>query len=263
MADTDGSSIGCKLRLERLRRGKALDVVAAETKISCAILGAIENDQFDSLPGGAYRKGFVRLYARALGVDEEDAVAAFQRQHLELPVPLPQVPPEQPFRHLREVLFLLLVPLAVIGFYKVAGNESPERKHLAPDRRQEHVAQAPPAPAKASIPASSPAAESSPAAPVRAVFTMTEPVWVSVSCDGRPAYTGTLSEKESRSFEASAVVTVLIGNAGGLTITLNGQPLGPIGGHGEIQFLELTPNGTHRLPRSKKPPQTTDSEPAA
>ena len=263
MAETDASSIGCVLRGERLRRGKALDVVAAETKISCAILDAIENDQFDSLPGGAYRRGFVRLYARALGVDEEDAVAAFRREHLELPVPLPPVPPQQPFKHLREVVFLLLVPLAVIGFYKVAGNESSERKHSVADRGQGHVAQAPPAPVQTSNPASPPAPPALPAAPVHAVFTMIEPVWVSVSCDGKPAYTGTLPEKESRSFEASAVVTVLIGNAGGLTITLNGQPLGPIGGHGEIQFLELTPNGTHRLPRSRKPAQTTDSEPAA
>jgi hypothetical protein len=263
MANTEASSVGCILRSERLRRGKALDAIAAETKISSAILGAIENDQFDSLPGGAYRKGFVRLYARALGLDEEEAVAAFRRQHLELPVALPPVPPQQPFRYLREAVFLLLIPLAMIGFYKVAGNESPQRKHSAVGRLQEPVTQPPPAPVKNNTPEGSPTEESPPGAGVRAVFTMTEPVWVSVSCDGKPAYTGTLPGKESRSFEASAVVTVLIGNAGGLTITLNGQTLGPIGAHGEIQFLELTPNGTHRLPRSRKLPQTTDSEPAA
>jgi len=257
MAETDASSIGCTFRSERLRRGKALDVIAAETKISIAILDAIENDQFESLPGGAYRRGFVRQYARALGLNEDDSLAAFHRQHLELPVLLPAVPPARPLRHLREAAFLLLVPLAVFGFYKVAGNDYSQRKHSVVERQPKQVAQtAPPAPAKASVP------ENPPGAPVRAVFTMTEPVWISVSCDGKPTYTGTVLERESRSFEASAAVTVLIGNAGGVTITLNGQPVGPVGAHGEIQFLELTPNGTHRLPHSKKPPQAEDSEPA-
>ena len=156
MAETDASSIGCVLRGERLRRGKALDVVAAETKISCAILEAIENDQFDSLPGGAYRKGFVRLYARALGLDEEDAVATFHRQHLELPVALPPVPPGQPLKHLREAAFILLGALAIVGFYKVAGNDSPGRKHSPVNSPSTQVAQEPPAPVQSTVPRASP-----------------------------------------------------------------------------------------------------------
>jgi cytoskeleton protein RodZ len=262
MTDTDASSIGRIFRSERLRRGKALDVIAAETKISRAILEAIENDHFDSLPGGAYRRGFVRQYARALGLDEEDVVAAYRREYLELPVPLPPVPPKRPLRHIREAAFLFLVPVAVLGFYKVAGNDYSQREHSVVDPFPKKVAEAPaPATVKSTVPTTVP--ENPPAPPVRAVFTMTEPVWVSVSCDGKPIYTGTLSEKESRSFEASNAVTVLIGNAGGLTITLNGQPIGPLGAHGEIQFLELTPQGTHRLPRGQKVPQPADSKPTA
>jgi len=253
--DSNASSIGCAFRSERLRRGKDLDGIAAETKISRVILEAIENDRFESLPGGAYRRGFVRQYARALGLDEEKAVAEFQREHLELPVALPPIPPERPFRHLREVAFLLLPALAIVGFYKVASTDHAEKKRTIVERIPKTVVPAAPPPATVS------ANENPPALPVHAVLTMTEPVWVSVSCDGKPAYTGTLLEKESRSFEATATVTVLVGNAGGLTITLNGQPIGPIGAHGEIQFLELTPSGTHHLPRARKTPPPSDSEP--
>ena len=256
MGDSAASSIGCMFRAERLRRGKDLDLIAAQTKISRAILEAIENDQFESLPGGAYRKGFVRQYARALGLDEEKAVAEFQREHLELPVALPPIPPQRRFTHLREVAFLLLPALAILGFYKVAATDHPEKKRATLERTPKPVVPAPPPPAKVSAP------ENPPAPPVHAVLTMTEPVWVSVRCDGKPAYTGTLLEKESRSFEATATVTVLVGNAGGLTITLNGQPVGPIGAHGEIQLLELTPNGTHRLPHARKA-APSDSEPTA
>jgi cytoskeleton protein RodZ len=266
MADTDVNSIGSILRSERLRRGKALDVVAAETKISRAILEAIESDRFDSLPGGAYRRGFVRQYARALGLDEEEAVTTFQREHLEIPVALPAVPPARPMRHLWGMVSPLLAALAIVGFYKVAETEHPVRKHSALDQAPRPVTQPPlqtsPEPAKTTVPETK-VPESAAGAPVHAVFTtMTEPVWVSVKCDGKPTFTGTLSEAESKIFEASAAVTVLIGNAGGLRITLNGQPLGPIGGHGEIQFLELTSKGTHRLPRSQSLPAPSDSGPA-
>jgi cytoskeletal protein RodZ len=264
MAEPDENSLGCIFRSERLRRGKALDVIAAETKIRPAILDAIENDRFDSLPGGAYRRGFVRLYARALGLDEEEALAKFHRQHLEIPVALPSVPPARPLRHLREAAFILLAAVAVVGFYKVAGNDYPQRKHSAEQLSGKPVPAPPAAERQAAQAASEPAKTEAPDSTleaVRAVFTTTEPVWVSVSCDGKPTYTGTLVETETRSFEASVSVTVLIGNAGGLTITLNGQPLGPIGAHGEIQFLELTPKGTHRLPRSRNVPTTSDSEP--
>src|SRR3974377_15403 len=115
MVDTDVNSIGGILRSERLRRNKSLDVIAAETKISRATLEAIESDRFDSLPGGAYRRGFVRQYARALGLDEEEAVTTFQREHLELPVALPTVPPPRPMRHLWGLVSPLLAALPILG----------------------------------------------------------------------------------------------------------------------------------------------------
>jgi cytoskeletal protein RodZ len=256
MADTNGNSIGSILRSERLRQGKALDLIAAETKICSAILEAIENDQFDALPGGAYRRSFLRQYASAIGLDEEETVAAFRRQYKDIPVNLPSAPKPRTLQHLRGAGLALLAGLAVAGFYKVAKDSSPQYNYqpLKP----------PPRPARApSKPATQSLTENRASAPVRAVFTMTEPVWVSVSCDGKPTYTGVLSQTESRSFEASVSVTVLVGNAGGLTITLNGQPVGPIGAHGEIQLLELTPKGTRRLSRSQGNPPAKQPTPEA
>jgi cytoskeleton protein RodZ len=257
MAETEVNSIGYILRAERLRQGKAPEVIAAQTKICCAILSAIENDQFEHLPRGSYRRNFVRQYARALGLDEEDAIVAFHRQHEEPPVALPSAPKSHPLRHLRGVAYLSLAALAIAGFYKVGIYQYPVRKYSVVGQLPGKRSEPPPEPAAAKAP------ESDPGPPVRAVFTMTEPVWVSVSCDGKPAYTGVLPEKESRSFEASSAVRVLIGNAGGLTITLNGRPVGPIGGHGETQLLELTPHGTRRLPHSPALPATSDSGPEA
>jgi cytoskeleton protein RodZ len=78
-------------------------------------------------------------------------------------------------------------------------------------------------------------------------------VWVSVKCDGTDTFTGTLEGTQAKTFAASNQVTVLVGNAGGLTIQLNGRPVGPLGARGEIQMVEFTPNGVRRVPRRPAP----------
>jgi cytoskeleton protein RodZ len=73
------SSIGETLRSERQRRNLQLDQVSRELKISTRFLEAIEQEQFDRLPGGVFAKSFVRQYARMLDLDENEAAAEVQR----------------------------------------------------------------------------------------------------------------------------------------------------------------------------------------
>jgi len=73
------TSIGEQLHRQRLQRGIDLEQIARETKISSRLLEAIEADQFDRLPGGVFRKSFVRQYAQALGVDESDIAAELEQ----------------------------------------------------------------------------------------------------------------------------------------------------------------------------------------
>ena len=54
-----------------------LDAISNTTKISTRMLRALEDEQFDQLPGGVFNKGFVRAYARQIGLDEEEAVADY------------------------------------------------------------------------------------------------------------------------------------------------------------------------------------------
>lgn len=58
-------------------RGVSLDEIAETTKIGTRLLKALEDEQFDLLPGGIFNKGFVRAYAKYLGMDEEQAVADY------------------------------------------------------------------------------------------------------------------------------------------------------------------------------------------
>ena len=58
-------------------RGITLEEIAEATKIGTRSLRALEEQDFDKLPGGIFNKGFVRAYARYLGLDEEQAVADY------------------------------------------------------------------------------------------------------------------------------------------------------------------------------------------
>jgi hypothetical protein len=70
-------AFGEKLRKQREQQGIALDAISNTTKISTRMLRALEDEHFDQLPGGVFNKGFVRAYARQVGLNEEEAVADY------------------------------------------------------------------------------------------------------------------------------------------------------------------------------------------
>jgi helix-turn-helix protein/uncharacterized protein DUF4115 len=70
-------AFGEKLRKQREQRGLALDAISNSTKISTRMLRALEDEHFDQLPGGVFNKGFVRAYARQVGLDEEETITDY------------------------------------------------------------------------------------------------------------------------------------------------------------------------------------------
>jgi len=71
--DTFGES----LKREREMRGVTLEEISVATRIATRFLRAIESEQWDQLPGGVFNRGFVRSFARYLGLDEENTVAEY------------------------------------------------------------------------------------------------------------------------------------------------------------------------------------------
>ncbi|MGA3292545.1 MAG: helix-turn-helix transcriptional regulator [Candidatus Acidiferrales bacterium] len=68
---------GEHLKRERELRGVSLQEVSAATRISTRFLEAIENEQWDQLPGGVFNRGFIRAIARFLGLDEDGLIAEY------------------------------------------------------------------------------------------------------------------------------------------------------------------------------------------
>ena len=72
---------GSELRLERERRGISLETMCALTKISPRQLLDLEAENYDQLPGGVFRKGFVRSYLGAVGLDEPHWMERFEASY--------------------------------------------------------------------------------------------------------------------------------------------------------------------------------------
>jgi cytoskeleton protein RodZ len=67
-------SFGDRLKKQREQRSISLDDISLSTKIGTRMLRALEEEKFDQLPGGIFNKGFVRAYARHVGLDEEQTI---------------------------------------------------------------------------------------------------------------------------------------------------------------------------------------------
>jgi cytoskeleton protein RodZ len=67
-----------ELRWERERRQVSIEKICEETKVASRHLLALEAGEYDALPGGVFRKGIVRSYLAALGLDEVPWIERFE-----------------------------------------------------------------------------------------------------------------------------------------------------------------------------------------
>lgn len=72
-------TLGEKLRQAREARGISISEVAEQTRISALYLEAIENNDYRTLPGGIFNKGFVKSFAKFVGIDEQEALQDYSR----------------------------------------------------------------------------------------------------------------------------------------------------------------------------------------
>ncbi len=120
-------------------RGVSLDEIVATTKISRRLLQALENEQFDLLPGGIFNRSYVRAYAKCVGLDEEEAVAEYQAAAQETPPDTRVIAQQHASIHsdrprersgfpLVPVLILLVVAAGGIGAWKMYQERQRERE---------------------------------------------------------------------------------------------------------------------------------------
>lgn len=92
------ASLGEKLRLAREAKGMELRDVADNTRIALEYLKSIEEDNYKSLPGGIFNKGFVRSFAKIVGVDEKEALADYNNLMAQQGT-VTTIPDDEPISH--------------------------------------------------------------------------------------------------------------------------------------------------------------------
>jgi cytoskeleton protein RodZ len=87
-----------------------------------------------------------------------------------------------------------------------------------------------------------------PDATVHVEISADEAVWVLARTDGKTAFSATMDAHTTRTVEAVKEVTLRLGNAGGVTIILNGKPVGPVGPKGQPRTIQFTSGGFQIVP---------------
>lgn len=245
--------MGQELKREREMRGVSLREIADATKISMRYLGALETGEARLLPAPVFVRGFVREYARYLGIDSDDAVDRYMRsigalekqEEAELRKQHPALKDYDPTQDegkvraiITGVVVLLLAGLltASIWFFRQSLAEMVGFGESPADPAVEAAREGGPIP-RAIQPeqATDTAGAESDVRPMHMVLEFRSPTWIHLLVDGETAVQETVNTGSVREFDAKEQIEIrTIGNAGGVTITIDGKELPPLGREREV-----------------------------
>jgi cytoskeleton protein RodZ len=234
-------SLGQRMRNERENQGFSLDDVEQETKIRKLYINAIEEENFDILPERVYATGFVKRYARFLHLNEDEIVEEFKtlaykdnetpkKENIEF------VGPDSRAKGMRfslknlaiAAVFLVVVIWlgnTLVGYLTREGKPSDQVKPPVVEETQKQPSQ--PAVVKQA----------------KVSITSVQKCWLQVKVDDVVQFEGIMQPGEQKDFIGKNKVNIHAGNAGGLSVQLNGKNLTSLGANGEVVQYEFLNNG--------------------
>lgn len=252
---------GQALAAARAAAGLELAEIARETRVPLRHLKALETDVHDALPALPYAIGFVKSFARAVGLDPEATAAQFRAETTKAPH-VPSLATMDPLDERRMpsrglVLVSVAAVVLIIGGLSAWGSglfDAPVPAAPAID--------APPPPADGEVPlvdlgavTAAPADASGVAAPIATmppavaaggpvVLTAREDVWVRIydPATKTSAKTGILKQGEVFTVPAGPALALWTGKVGTIEVRVGGRVLPPLGGPVEtVRDLSLAP----------------------
>ena len=228
LVETDGPSVGERLRAAREEKGLSLEDIAAQTRIPRRHLESIENAEWDKLPAPTYTIGFARSYASSVGLDRAE-VADQLRTEIGGSRPQTMLSPEvfepaDPARTMpKSLVFGAIAAVLVLILVMTWLN----KRSLEPDETTTN------APATAAPAATQPNAPPPAATPAQGPVTLTatEAVWLQVSeKGGATLFAGTLQPGQSYAVPPTATAPVLkTGKPEALRITVGNNVASAVG----------------------------------
>jgi len=254
------SDFGKTFKTARESRGVTIDRIAAETRIAGRFLEAIENEDFQALPSGVFRRGFIRSYAEVLGMDIEKTLAEYERiSNYREPVVLEGLRVSAPPADKKNLpLFYpiaigaLLVLIAIVYFVTsrdtaVLVTTSPPAPAVVTPAPQQQPVTAEPEPVAPAAPTPAAPTPEPPTNALAMVVEAREATWISIVTDGAAVPGELLQPGTTRQFKAQTSIRLNIGNAGGVSIKINDRELRPLGKSGQVRTITITPQNLNDL----------------
>ena len=269
-------SFGRYLKNIRLDKGISLQKVSEETRIGIGNLQLIDSEDHEGLPADVFIKGFLRAYAKTIGADGDEAIRLYlaslqdfretARFESDLAETNSRFWPRLLFSLGALLCFIFMATVAVFFFEKpddsvpkpISTKMSTEKKSQsaskepkAPELNNKPYKQAPlsaktiidksdPDPLKGGK-ATKPEGEPFGQIPEKLLLKVAavENTWIKVIIDDRVSREYSLKPGESLALEAISGLSLLIGNAGGVQLKLNGKPLKVMGKSGQVVTVRL------------------------
>ncbi len=240
-------SFGERLKRERELREVTLEEITAATRIGPRFLEALENEEWDKLPGGVFNRGFVRSVARYLGLDEEVLIGEYDLAHGAPATPAPP-PHERSFPSgSRWIPLLVFIGLLFLVLCVAVGGVYAWRHHAA-RRAQNHpmvdalAAVSPPPATTVDSPPNQQMQDvpsTALAPPLDLLVSASAATRVRIVADGQLLFEGELSSGENRHFRATSEFVVTATDSSAVLLELNGQAMPPLGVPGASGTMTL------------------------
>ena len=263
--------VGYTLRQERERQNLTINDIEQGTSIRTVYIEAIENGEYDKLPGNVYTKGFIKNYAKFLGMDPDAVVKEFAADIAELnaeKTPAPAEESSEPVQTEKPDLKVvksekkqslgysigdkgngssnLLIVAAVVLIAALAGfawsfltsSEGDVAKVAPPVQQTQPVEQQP-----AEVDKPTPVASANPAPKAENIeiqARFNDKCWTLVTVDGAVVQEGTIDGGQTLSWEGKDNITFRFGNAGAVELFQDGKSLGVQGAVGDIVDKSFT-----------------------
>jgi cytoskeleton protein RodZ len=249
-------NFGERLKRERELREVTLEEITQATRIGPRFLEALENEEWDRLPGGVFNRGFVRSIAHYLGLDEEGFLAEYDLAHGAHADQQAQkhaqkiedrIPPTPLWVPVAMVLGTLLLVAAIIfggiyGWRRFVKHTTPKQAAsiAVPAASSSMNANASPLPAsnRASLPAASPLATAE--SPLDLSITTSALTHVRVQADGITVLDEAVRPGENRHFFAKKEFVVSTADSSAVLLELNHEAMPPAGAPGTSGTITLT-----------------------
>ncbi len=240
--DVDGKneSFGEYLKREREYRHITLDELSNATRIRKYYLDAIERDEYNLLPGESYLKGFVRSYAKYIGIDPDDAILRLESYLKQYESKKTPVPEKQPLVTKPKRIYIIIAIAGIIFIVALAGIIKKNRMtETIKEVKKTEILKPKEQPSIARTEERTLAQEEKKKEQLQIRIRAKEKTWIMVKRDNEKPFDVILWEGDVANWFAEERISLRIGNAQGVEITFNGIPLKNLGAKGEVVGIIL------------------------